>query len=375
MKIGIDATSLCRKITGIEYYTLNLVKNILKMNTKNEFLILFRKKIHPEINDLNSKAKFLICPINNQVFCEQIWIPYIAIKEKVDFMHFPAFPPGLLYFGRCVFTIFDAIVWKYPETLTWKGKGYMRPLTMLGAIKAKKIITISENAKRDIVQYAHIPNEKVINAGISIKEIFKPYHNRKKFSKIIKKFNLQTKFILSVGTIGPRKNIITLFKAIKIISNKNKIPDYKLVLVGRKASGSNVILKYIIDLGLAKKVIVTGYISEEELLGLYNLADVFVCPSIYEGFGLPVLEAMACGTPVITSNTSSLPEVVNDAAILIEPLNEHQLADAIYNVLSDNKLRAELIAKGFNRVKKFSWKETSNKVIEIYNILLNKTAK
>lgn len=365
MKIGIDATSLCRKITGIEYYTLNLVKNILKIDSKNEYLILFRKEVHPELREFSSKAKFLICPLNNQIFCEQIWIPYIDIKEKIDLMHFPAFPPGLLCFGRYVYTIFDATIWKFRKTLSWKGRAYMRPLTILGAKRCKKIITISENSRNDIIQYAHIPEEKIINAGMAINDVFKPLANNK-YSEDRNKFHFPSKFILSVGTLQPRKNIVTLLKSFKILIETYRVSNYKLILVGRRAWGSKIILEKIKDFGLARKVIITGYVSDEELICLYNLADIFVYPSLYEGFALPALEAMACRTPVITSNTSSLPEVVEDAAIQVDPLDAEQLADAIYKVLINKELQTQMAKKGFERVKKFSWEKTVKRVIKVY---------
>ena len=280
MKIGIDCTSLCRKITGIEYYTLNLVKNILTVDNKNEHTIFFRKEIHPKLKQFEKKAKFLICPINNQIFCEQIWLPYITRKEKFDMMHFPAFPPGVLIPKKYIITIFDATVWKYPKTLSWKGKLYMKPLITLATKRASKILTISENSKKDIIKFTKVPSYQVENTGIAISKIFNPLGNKILLEKIKKKYNLPTKFILSVCSIEPRKNLLNLLKAYKLLLDINPKIQHKLVLVGREAWGKNLISNKIIELNLKKDVIITGHIPDEDLICIYNQADIFVFPSI-----------------------------------------------------------------------------------------------
>jgi len=366
LKIGIDCTSLCRKITGIEYYTLNLVKNILTVDKKNEYTIFFRKEVHSELKRFEKKAKFLIFPINNQIFCEQIWLPYIVRREKVELMHFPAFPPGVLIPKNYIITIFDATVWKYPKTLSWKGKFYMKPLITLATKRASKILTISENSKKDIIKFSKVPTNKVENTGIAISKIFKPLGNKLLLEKIKKKYNLPTKFILTVCSIEPRKNLLNLLEAYKLLLDINPKIQHKLVLVGRKAWGKNLISNKIIDLKLKNNIIMTGYVPEHDLVGIYSLAEIFVFPSIYEGFGLPPLEAMACGTPVVSSNTSSLPEVVGNAALMINPYNVNKIMDAIATLIYNPEMRRTLIERGKERITKFSWEDVARKTINIY---------
>jgi len=369
MKIGIDSTSLCRKITGIEYYTFNLVKNILKIDKKNKYIVFFRKEIHPELVKLKNKAKFLICPINNQIYCEQIWLPYAIRKESIDLMHFPAFPPGILSEKNFVFTIHDATIWKYSNTLSWKGRFYMRPLSSIGTKRAKKILTVSENSKKDISKFANIPINKIINTYESIKEKFRIIEEREILDNVRKKYNLPDQYILSVCSLEPRKNLIILLKAYKLLKESDPKIRHKLVLVGRKAWGKNIIFNRIKELKLENEIIITGYLPDEDLVCLYNLAEIFVFPSIYEGFGLPPLEAMACGTPVIYSNTSSLPEVIGNAGLMIDPYNIQEIAMTIKTLIQDPKLREKLIKLGIERAKLFSWEDVAKKVINIYQSL------
>jgi len=370
MRVGIDATSLCRKHTGIEYYTLNLLKNILRIDNKTKYIIFFRKDIHPDLKKFEGKAKFLICPINNQIFCEQIWLPYIIWKEKTNLLHFPAFPPGLLIFKKHIITIHDATIWKYPETLSWKGKFYMKPLITLATKRTLKILTISENSKKDIIKFSRLLLNKVENTGIAISEIFKPITNKIKLEEIKKKYNLNSKFILSVCSLEPRKNLVNLLMAYRSLKKINPKIQHKLVLVGRKAWGKNLISNKIKKLKLENDVIMTEYVPKEDLVCLYNLATMFVFPSIYEGFGLPPLEAMACGTPVVSSNASSLPEVVGNATLMINPYDIKEIVNAINTLICNPELRNKLIEKGKMRVKIFSWENVARKIINIYQSLM-----
>src|SRR3989338_1573166 len=163
MKIAFDATSLKRKITGIEYYSLNLIKNLLKLDTHNEYVVLFRSQIHPELEEFRSKAKFLVCPSNNQIYCEQVWIPAVLRKANPDLAHFPAFPPGAFVATRHIMTVHDATMWKYPNATSWKNKVYMKPLTELALHRAEKIITVSESSREDISIYTKTSQDRIVN--------------------------------------------------------------------------------------------------------------------------------------------------------------------------------------------------------------------
>jgi len=366
MRIGIDATSLCRKLTGVEYYTLNLLKNILKIDGQNEYIIFFQKEIHPELKQFEGRAKFLLCPVNNRVFCEQVWLPYIIWKESPDVSHFPAFPPGLLTFKKQLITLFDAVIWKHPETLSLKAKLYLKPLIILATKRASQILTVSENSKKDIATLSRIPLEKIENTGMAIDDIFRPISNKTLLQRVRKKYDLNTKFILSVCSLEPRKNIINLLKAYEYLRMRYPGITHKLVLTGRKAWGKNPISKKIKELKLKNDVIMTGYVSAEDLVCIYNLAEIFVFPSIYEGFGLPPLEAFACGTAVVSSHASSLAEVLGNAALLVNPYDYKEMAEAVNILISDPGLRRRFIERGQERVKQFSWENVAKKTLKIY---------
>jgi len=366
MKIGIDATSVCRSITGIEYYTLNLVKNILQMNGVDNYVIFFRKEIHPELAEFIDKAKFLVCPIDNQIFCEQIWLPYVTAKEKVDLMHFPAFAPGLFTVTRYVTTIHDASIWKYPHWYSWKSRCYTLPLLRLSSKQAAHILTVSQYSKSELARFAKIERDKITVGHEAIDEKFKLVKERIILREVKQKFNLSEKFILTVSSLDLARNFERLLKAYAIFNQNQSDFSYKLVLTGRKSLGMSRIMNNIQELGLKGKVILTGYVSDADLVTLYNLATVFIYLPLYAGFGLPPLQAMACGTPVITSNVASLPEVVGDGAVTVDPYNVEAVVAALKEVTNNKKLRLELIERGFKRVKLFNWKEVAEKTIETY---------
>ncbi|MCX5694948.1 MAG: glycosyltransferase family 1 protein [Candidatus Omnitrophica bacterium] len=369
MKIGFDATSLCRKITGIESYTLNLLKTVMKTDLKNEYIVLFRKEIHPDIAPFKNKARFFICPSNNQIACEQIWIPLALKKESVDLVHFPAFPPGFFINTKFVMTLHDATMWRYANTLSWKNKLYMKPLCNIAIRRAEKIITVSESSKKDLVEFCDIYDSKIVNTSESISDNFKVIESKSYLEKIKIKHNLPDKFILSVCSLEPRKNLLILLEAYAKFKKIAPNVSHKLVLVGRKAWGSDAVAKIISKLNIGTEVKVIGHVIIDDLVGIYNLTDLFVYPSIYEGFGLPPLEAMACGVPVIASNTSSMPEVLDDAAILTDPHDSDQIANKMAEVLTDSGLKIKLKEKGLERVKNFSWDKVAEKTLNVYETI------
>ena len=370
MKIGFDATSLCRSLTGIENYAFNLIKALLKFDKRNQYTLFFRKEIHKELFEYKDRFKFFICPYHNQIFCEQFWLPYIANREKIDLMHFPAFPPGIFTSKKFVFTIHDATIWKYPETLSWKGKLYFRPLTILGAKRAEQIITVSESSKNDIARYIHQKQKNIFNCQEAISPVFGLMVEEEVLQKIRIKYDLPKRFLLSVNSIEPRKNILMLLTAYKIFREKNGNFPHKLVLVGRQAWGKDVVLRKIRELGILNDVVLPGYVPTEDLAVIYKLAEVFVYPSLYEGFGLPPLEAMACGVPVIASNIPVLTEVLGDAALFIDPHSPGNICGVIHELTAYPENRVVLSKKGLERYKNFSWEKVAEKTVEVYKLSL-----
>ena len=274
-----------------------------------------------------------------------------------------AFLLDLVDLKKTIVTCHDIIPIAYYHTRNpiWK-------LNAKGLRKAEKIITVSEFSKKDISRYIKYPEEKI--------EIIPPavdhnlyYQNRNK--AVLKKYRIEEteKVVLYVGAEEPRKNIQFLINSLSKL--KNRIPQVKLLKVGMPnyIGVREKLLKHIESLNLQKDVIFTGYVSESELAEIYNAVDLFVFPSLYEGFGMPPLEAMACGTPVITSNTSSLPEVVGDAAIVVDPYDANKLVEEMYQLLTDDGLKEEMIRKGLRRSKMFSWDKSARETLRVYKEL------
>ena len=266
----------------------------------------------------------------------------------------------LLKLKKTIVTCYDLIPWIYE-----KNRSFIWKHNMAGLKKADRIITISKFSKNEIIKYLGYPENRIY---IIYPAVNHDHYYRKRDREILKKHDIleNEKIILYVGSEMPRKNIPFLIKAFAKL--KNMLPDIKLFKIGSPQwpGARKELLKLREKLKLQKDVIFIGYALEEELPRWYNAADLFIFPSFYEGFGLPPLEAMACGTPVITSNTSSLPEVVGDAGIMIDPYDVDGLAKVMYEVLTNDSLREDMIKKGLKRAKMFSWKESAEKILKVY---------
>jgi len=265
--------------------------------------------------------------------------------------------------NRSVVTCYDLIPWVFEKNHSrlWKNN-------LSGLKKAAQIMTISEFSKSEIIKYLDYPEEQIhiVNAAVD-----HDLYNNKRNKDILIQHNLQTnqKYILYVGSETPRQNLNILLRS--LVKLKKKLPNIKLLKIGDPQSygARQQLLNTIRKMGLQKEVIFLGYVPEEELPKWYNASDLLVYPCLYAGFGLPPLEAMACGTPVITSNTSSLPEVVDNAGIIVDPTDDEALALNMYKILTNNDLTKELVKKGLKRSKIFTWDNAAKKTLEVYNLV------
>ena len=265
---------------------------------------------------------------------------------------------------KTIITCHDLIPWVYENNRSkfWKDN-------INGLKKADIIITISEFSKNEIIKYLDYPSDKIyiVNDAVDHSTYY-----MKRDKQILSNINIENdhKIVLYVGSETKRQNIPVLLRAFKHL--KKKIPNIKLVKIGEAQSygAHETILKLINELELNNDIIFAGYVPEEDMPKWYNAADILVYPCDYAGFGLPPLEAMACGTPVITSNTTSLPEVVGDAGIMIDPQDFELMADKMYDVLTDNKLKDNMINNGLKRAKLFNWDYSARKTLEIYKTMI-----
>ncbi|HEU4437482.1 MAG TPA: glycosyltransferase family 1 protein [candidate division Zixibacteria bacterium] len=369
MKLALDLTSLCRRHTGMEYYALNLSRALLETDGKDEFHFFFRQEIHPELQTFANRAVFHLSPFGSQVATEQVWVPGMERKIKADLFHFPAFPPGLLSKTPKVATVFDSTLWQKTERLSWKAKTYFAPLVGRALKKSRKVLTISASAKAEIVAATKIPESKIAVSHLAPDPIFeKPVTGEHK-QAVRTKYTLPERFILSVATLEPRKNLSGLLSAFaRLIEGE---PDAHLILAGRLAWGQNEVFKRITKLKLERQTHVLGYVPKENLPALYALADFLAFPSFHEGFGLPVLEAQSVGTPVLCSNTSSLPEVAGNSVFFVDPHVGESVTDGLKKLWSDEALKKDLIQKGKENVFRFSWRKTASATRAVYEEVLN----
>lgn len=298
---------------------------------------------------------------------EQLKFPYNKIAKN-DILHCPHYNVPIFFRGKLVVTIHDITHIVYPEYLPNKlAFYYAKFMIWLATKKSKHIFTVSDYTKQDLVKYFKVNPEKITVTYNAVSDIFKPL-DKKIWKFMYDKYSIpkDKKIILYVGNKKPHKNLERLLYAFNQIENKE---NCVLVFTGKGFGNYTKLEEVTKELNLEKYVIHTGIVPEEELVYLYNMADLFVFPSLYEGFGIPPLEAMACGTPVIASNASSVPEVVGNAAYMINPENIDEMSKAMYKVLSDENLQNELIAKGLERVKLFSWNKCKERTKKVLNNL------
>lgn len=368
MKVGILPWTLNSQKTGLDNYLTSLLTGMVEIGKSNEIYLIQHEKTDDQISEETNE---IILPNLPKILKSPIGLPYAIKKANLDVIHasahyFSQITPFYLNFGTGkVLTIHDLIPLIHPTTT--KGRTFFFWKTTLNLIKnrADNLIVISNHTKKDCIKYLGIPEEKITVIYEAAGEIFKVEKNKEEIQKYLEsKYGIKFPFILSVGTLEKRKNIhivLQAFYRLKKLGN-----DHKLVIVGKIGWKYDKIFDTLNELDLKTDVIFTGYVPDEDLVKLYNAADLFVFPSIYEGFGLPPLEAMACGCPVITSNTSSLPEVVGDAGVMVDPYDDKALTDEMYSILTNDSFKRELSKKSLARSKLFTWRQTAKETWQVY---------
>jgi len=304
--------------------------------------------------------------LNRELVWQQRVLPRLAKNAGCAILHSPAMLCPLQCDMPIVYTVPDIYIVRSPGAFPLWQRNIMNRLFHRCVERADIIIAISQFTKNEILElYPHISEEKVIVTWLGVHERFKPVSAELK-EMVRRKYALNRPFVLAVSTIEPRKNLITLIRAFARIKDRT---EHDLVLAGPYGWGSKELYSLITNLGLDDRVRFTGYVDIEDLPAVYNLADIFVYPSLYEGFGLPPLEAMACGCPVITSDVASLPEVVGDAAEKLDPFDVEALACSMEKFLQDAGLRQEFTAKGLRRASCFTWEKCANDTVAVYNTL------
>ncbi|HUV82962.1 MAG TPA: glycosyltransferase family 1 protein, partial [archaeon] len=340
MKIAIDARTVGIG-GGAKNYVLNLLRAIAKIDKANEYVIFYNsiQASRSNFTDVQNFSEIHIGLGNNKLLIplwNQVLLPINLKKENIDLIHGTKNEtPFILKCCKSVITIHDLTPFLFPTDFMLLDRIYWKTIIPRSLRKSDRIIAISEHTKKDIVNFFNIPADKIDVILHGLPEGYGVISDYNVLEKVKNRYSLTDNFILYVGTIRPRKNIETLVKAFYKLKKSKQI-IHKLVITGKELLCGHELYKLIQLLKLENDVIFTGFVLDEDLPAIYNLAELFVYPSLYEGFGLPPLESMACGTPVITSNTSSLPEVVGDAGIIVDPYDIDDLAKVMYDVLTDD---------------------------------------
>lgn len=362
MRIGYDATILTRRLTGIGYYTLNLVEAIAKGYPEHEIYLFAHKPLLKTPDYPNIKA-VIKGSMQAHLFV-QMQLPGLARRYEIDIIHGPNFYLPLSCKIPSVVTIHDLSVLLFPEFHSFLHRQSQRFL-LPSVNRADAVICDSFSTASDLVKLKPDVETKVHTVHLAVDEKF--FIDSADMG-IVEKYSLPEEYILFVGTLEPRKNLVGLLRAFATICHK--IP-HDLVIAGGIGWKNTELYRTIEDLMISDRVHFAGYVNDEDLPSLYRLASVFVYPSFYEGFGLPPLEAMACGTPTVTSNTSSMPEVTGESAILIDPHCDGEIAEAIINITQDSRKAEKLSKDGRLQAGKFKWEKTAVETIKIYQKIRN----
>jgi len=377
MKIGID----CRNIlnvpqgekAGVGHYNYYLVKKLLQIDKKNQYVLFFDHRF-PDPKEFRKKnTKILHFPWSQYkkylpIGYSHYFVAKLIEKEKLDVFHAPANTLPLSYHGKTVVTVHDLAIYRHPEWFPAKQNFAVKISVPKSILKANALIAVSESTKKDIVAHFKIPKNK-------IKVIYEGFEKEKKISekftkKTKRKYKIGEHFVFCLSTLEPRKNMEKLIHTFDELAADNfkKYQDCQLIIAGAKGWRYAPIFKAIKN-AKCGRIRYLGYLTKQEKLSLLSSADCFCFPSLWEGFGLPVLEAMAMGTPVIVSKTSSLPEIVQKAGILINPLNTNSIKKGLVKFLKNKRNRKIYSKKSIKQARKFTWEKCARETLRVYKSL------
>ncbi len=364
MRIGIDARKM--HDFGIGTYIRNLLRHLARIDQETEYVVLARPENCQAVAALGANFRTVSESSPTYSVVEQLRIPFALRRERVALFHAPHYVLPPLVRCRSVVTIHDCIHLMFPQYLPNRlALKYAHTSIRLAARRATRVMTVSESSKRDILRFVNVPPEKIDVIYNAYDERFSVEPREEDVVRVRERYQLHDEFVLYAGNVKPHKNLERLIAAFHLVRDRG-LDHLKLVVIGDEISKYTALRRAVHRHQLHKYVRFLGYMPEETLAVMYRLAGVFVFPSLYEGFGLPPLEAMASGTPVVTSNVSSLPEVAGDAAVLTDPYDPEAIADGIQRVLTDETLRADLRRRGLERAHQFSWEKSVRRVRAIY---------
>lgn len=364
MRVAIDARKL--HDFGIGTYIRNLLRQLARIDRQTEYVLLSPEADLEVASQLGPNFRAVLEPSPNYSLREQVHVPWVLRRERPDVFHAPHYvlPPAVTC--RSVVTIHDCIHLMFPQYLPNKMAYAYARASMWAAVKrSDRILTVSEASKRDILHFFNVAPEKIVVVYNAIDDHFWLTPPDEEVARVRERYQLDHQFILYVGNIKPHKNLVRLIEAFADL-RRTGFEELKLLIIGDEISKLPSLRRAVHGHKLHKHVRFLGYVSDDTLRVLYRLASLFVFPSLYEGFGLPPLEAMASGTPVVASNQSSLPEVTGDAAVLVDPYDVASIVEGMRRVLSDATLADGLRHRGPARAREFSWARSVEKTRTVY---------
>jgi len=368
-----------KRKTGLGNYAHDLINTLSEVSPRNEHTCLINQlssKFSADVHFKSKAVKVINTHLPGRLFYASLiggrnFFPldfFIGQSDIVHYLHPPHALPWQLS-GKAIMTVHDLLLEFYPELRTPENLYLYKNLPKI-VKKVERIIADSHSTKKDIVKTFHLSEEKVNVVHLGIGESFKPVGDLRIIQKTLSYYHINAPFILYLGALAPHKNIIRLLKAFVLVV-KRKDGAVQLVVAGEKHWDYQNIIQEVQNLGLKDKVIFTGYVKDKDRPTLYSAASVFAYPTLYEGFGLPVLEAFACGSAVVTSNISSIPEIAKDAALLVDPENHVEIAKAISSILDNKKLRLKLSQKAIQKASNFTLAKMAQETLKVYeNVLL-----
>ncbi len=372
MRIALDYTAGIRQGAGIGQYVRSLVDAMLEQDAHNRYTLLTSGRPTPEQpfpRAENVRGRSVLIPDRYLTILWYRWhVPLLAnyFTGPADIYHGLDFVlPPLSKKIRKVVTVYDLAFLEHPETAVPSLAAYLNKVVPEAVKRADVVAAISQTTKQALITHYHTPAKKITVIPCGVGPQFQRVTDPVLLEETRRTYDLQQPFILSVGTLEPRKNHMGLIRAFHEVQ-QNKPSSLLLAIAGGKGWMYEETQNLVRELKLEDKVRFLGRVSERELIALYSLAEMFAFPSFFEGFGIPPLEAMACGTPVITSNTSSLPEMAGDAAILVDPHDIHAIAEAINRLAEDVQLREELRQRGYKQAQRYTWSGAAAKMLAVY---------
>ncbi|MHB1319038.1 MAG: glycosyltransferase family 4 protein [Anaerolineae bacterium] len=373
MRIGIDYTAAVRQTAGIGRYARSLIRALSRLDHSNDYVLLSAGR-DPSTEPWPANFRSRPLPVTDRhlsILWQKLRVPLPVewLTGRLDLFHSPDFVLPPVRRARTVLTIHDLSYLRLPECSSPALLSYLLDAVPRSVARADLILADSYSTQQDLVELMSVPADRIRVIYPAVDATFSRAEPAQ-VAAVRARYRIDGPYILSLGTLQPRKNYVRLIQAFRQLREMRRVP-HRLVIGGGPGWLHEPIYETIASLGLQDAVSMLGYVIEQDLAALYTGADVFAFPSLYEGFGIPVLEAMACGTPVVAANTSSLPEAAGDAALLVSPTDTEALAEALVQALGDTELRERLSRLGYEQYLRFSWEESARRLLDSYQSLVN----